>query len=735
MSIDSRQAGRSPDPSEVLFSVNPALGNRGEAGLSVQKLLQQALAVHQQGDASQAAHLYRAVLQVQPDLADAQHLYGVALSQAGDLAGGEAWVRKALAQNDQLGAYHNSLGRILMLRGEMDAALAELHAALQLSPQNAESYFNLAEAEFANRQYESAIPHYEQALLLEPTHAQARFGLAQAVRLSQGWAAALPHYQLAASMVPDAPLGQYHWALALHMGGHHAQAQRVYRAVVERWPAMVDAWAGLGSTYFAANQMKESIAAYEEALKHQPDNAMVLDGLVEARRKACDWRDDMAAVEQRLLDRTRRDLADGKPAPVRIFTAMYTPFNASELLQIARSNALQARPTDCTPRWGAPAQADGRLRIGYLLADARDHPNAHNMLSVFERHDRERFEVFTYSWGVDDNSAYRRRIRDGSEHFIELRGQSDEAMARRIAADGVQVLVDLMGHTADNRVGVLWRKPAPVQMNYLGFPGSSGAECVDYVLADRWVCPLGHDEEMSEHIVRLPHCYNPLAHHAELTVPPAPSRAEVGLPANSFVYCCFNSPNKISAEDFARWMRILGRAEGSILWLYRANDLVEGNLRAAAARHGVDPKRLYFAPHLPRDWHLARLQVADLFLDTTPYGAHTTTGDALRAGVPVLTVAGETFPARVAASMLDAAGLTECIAPDWQSSEDQAVALATSGIAQLKAKLAKPLGLPLFDIQRQVKDLEWAYRHAFDLWLADGSTAAFEVPASQGAGA
>jgi len=716
------------DPAQVWQSATLSGAPVGGALLQAQQLLQHALGLHQQGQIAEAAGLYRAALQLQPDLVDAQHLLGVALGQSGHYAEAEQLVRQAIAARPGFGAYQNSLGRLLLLQGRTQEAMQALHEALRLTPQNAESFFNLAEAEGVAGLLEQAVGHYEQALRLHPGHAQARFGLAQVLRQLRGWAEALPHYQLAASMAPDAPMAQYLWGVALQMGGHVQQALDLYTQITQRWPQMVDAWVGIGSIQFGMNRLRESIAAYEQALVLQPEHANALDGLVEARRKACDWREDMQALEQRLHALARRALEAGQPAPVRIFTALYTaPFDAQELRMIAQSNALQARPADCTPRWNETARQEGRLRIGYLLADARDHPNAHNMLSVFGLHDRARFEVFTYSWGIDDQSVYRQRIRQDSEHFVELRGASDEEMAQRIRDDGVQVLVDLMGHTSDNRMGVLWRKPAPVQINFLGFPGTSGAECMDFVLVDRWVCPPGHEAEMSEHIIRLPYCYNPLAHHAEMRLLPAPTRAQAGLPADGFVFCCFNNSNKISSDVFARWMHILQRTPGSVLWLYRTHDLVDDHLRAAARRHGVDAQRLIFAPHLPKEWHVARLQLADLFLDTTPYGAHTTTGDALRAGVPVLTVPGQTFASRVAASMLDAAGLPECIQPDWDAYENEAVRLGTQGVGALKAKLAQSDSLALFDIARQVRDLERAYLGAWEQFSRGAEFSGFDL--------
>ncbi|MEL5849640.1 MAG: hypothetical protein U7M05_09785, partial [Candidatus Igneacidithiobacillus chanchocoensis] len=422
----------------------------------------------------------------------------------------------------------------------------------------------------------------------------------------------------------------------------------------------------------------------------------------------------MLDLERRLHQAYQQAAAAGKPAPMRIFTALYTPFDAAELLAIARSNAQQAKPIDSRPRFNPAAlQAEGRVRIGYLIADVRNHPNAHNTLLLYGLHDRQRFEVFTYSWGVDDNSPYRQRILGDSEHFIEMRGWSDEAMAQRIAADGIHILVDLMGHTGDNRIGVLARRPAPVQVNYLGFPGTSGADFIDYILGDSIVTPPDAAADFSEAIVTLPDTYQ-INSVREVALPPAPPRADLGLPEQGFVYCCFNNPYKIDPEVFAIWMRILQQVPDSVLWLFQGSARVDAHLREQARQAGIDPARLVFAPSLPREQHIVRIQSADLFLDTSRYNAHTTATDALWAGVPLLTVPGPTFASRVASSLLRAAGLPQCILSDWSAYETQAVALVQqkdrAEWRQWRTHLRDNAPrLPVFDAARLVRHLESAY--------------------------
>ena len=699
--------------------------------LSLEQALQLALAHHQQGILQTAEELYEKVLLVAPQQPDALHLLGVTRFQRGRLDDAVGLVARALAINPEASAYHNSMGRILLRLGRRDEALTHLQRALELSPQNPEAYFNLAEAQAAAGQLDEAIANFERTLTLKPVYPEARFALAQAVRTRQGWAAAIPHYQIAAAQAPDSPVALHTLGAAFLMSGHIADAHRIMRQGAERWPEHAPFWVGLGSIGFVQGNHAEATRAYEKALALTPNDIAALDGLVEVRRRTCDWRDDISALEQRLVDRYHADVAAGAAPSMRIFTALYTPFDAADQRAIAAANAAAAKVT-MPALHGAPAQAPGRIRVGYLIADVRDHPNAHNTLLLYGLHDRSAFEVFVYSWGIDDNSHYRKKIMADAEHFIELRGLTDQAMAERIAADGVQILVDLMGHTGDNRIGVLARRPAPIQVNYLGFPGTSGADYVDYIIGDRWVTPPEHAAHFSEHIVRLPHSYQCNSHRT-VSLGPVPERAALGLPPEGFVYCCFNNAYKIDPRVFGLWMDILRAVPGSVMWLYRNSDQVDQHLRDAAQRHDIDPARLVFAPHLPREQHLQRLQAAELFLDTDRCNAHTTASDALWAGVPLLTVPGGTFASRVAASLLSAAGLSEGILPDWPTYTQTAINLAQpAGRPRLQAWAQhlrdRPASLPVFDTPLLVRHLEAAYSAMHTRWRQGAPTAPIDLP-------
>jgi predicted O-linked N-acetylglucosamine transferase (SPINDLY family) len=679
--------------------------------VSLAEALQIAVAQHRQGAITAAEDLYQQILRVDPNQIDALHLLGIVRCQQGRLDEAEPMLARAIQGGPDSSAYANSWGRLLLLQGRRDEALVSLRRALELSPQNPEAYFNLAEAELAAQHFDEAIRLFEQTLILKPVYPEARFGLAQAIRQRDGWAAAIAHYQLAAAQAPDIPVARYHLGVALQLSNHLDDALKIFVEITQRWPEHIDGWIGQAATHFVQGRLAQAITSYEKALEMDPNRLEALDGLVETRRRACDWRDDIADYEHRLVNHVEKAMETGQTVRMRIFTALYTPFSPAQQLFIAQANANGAKPVDQHPRWTEKAREGGRIRVGYMIADVRDHPNAHNTLLLYGLHDRDRFEIFTYSWGPDDSSAYRKKIMAESEHFIEMKGWSDEAMAQRIAEDGVQILVDLMAHTGDNHIGVLARCAAPIQVNYLGFPCTSGADYIDYILGDPWVTPQDHATHFAEKIVQLPWSYQ-INSHRTVPLGPGPRRTELGLPNQGFVFCCFNNSYKIDSRVFGLWMEILEQVPGSVLWLYRTSDLVDCNLRQAAEKHGMDPARLIFAPFLPRDKHLQRLQAADLFLDTDRYNAHTTTSDALWAGVPLLTVPGQTFASRVAASLLRAAQQEEGILTSWDQYVPRAVHMARhpEALALLRAQLrSAPEQLPIFDTPGLVAALETAY--------------------------
>jgi protein O-GlcNAc transferase len=367
--------------------------------------------------------------------------------------------------------------------------------------------------------------------------------------------------------------------------------------------------------------------------------------------------------------------------------------------------------------------------MAYVSADFHEHATAYLMAGLFEAHDKERFEITAVSFGPDAADAMRARLKPAFDRFVDVRGTSDREVARMLHNLEIDIAIDLKGFSANSRTGIFAQRAAPLQVNYLGYPGTLGADYIDYIIADRHVIPPGHEGYYTEKVVRLPETYQ--VNDSKRSVADwSPGRAEIGLPDPGFVFCCFNSNYKITPDIFAVWMRLLERVTGSVLWLLETNAAASDNLRREAQRRGVAPERLVFAPPMPLDRHLARHRLADLFLDTRPVNAHTTASDALWAGLPLVTCTGDAFAGRVAASLLDAVGLPELITQNLNDYEALALQLATtpSLLSDIRAKLARNRPLhPLFDTDRQRRHIESAYIAMWERYQRGEPPASFTV--------
>jgi protein O-GlcNAc transferase len=431
----------------------------------------------------------------------------------------------------------------------------------------------------------------------------------------------------------------------------------------------------------------------------------------------------MSQHEARLLEMVRQKREGIFPSIV-----LQTAATAEEQLTCARSFMRRREELQKTfiHQMKKPG---GRIKIGYLSEDYREHATAYLMAELFEKHDRARFEITAYSYGPDDNSPMRSRLMKAFDSFVDVRSFTDREAAQKIHDDGIDILIDLKGLTGESRYDIAAYRPAPVQVNFLGYPGTMGASFIDYIIADRFIIPEDQEKYYSEKVVCLPDCYQPNDTHrviAETT----PTRKECGLPEQAFVFCCFNISYKIKPQTFDIWMRLLQKLPGSVLWLFEANQSVNANLKQEAARRGIDPERLIFAPRARLPEHLARHRRADLFLDTLPINAHTTTSDALWAGLPVLTCAGNTFAGRVAGSLLKAAHLPELIVMSSAEYETLALQLAQQPekLAAIRRKLEQTrLQMPLFDIEMFTRNLEKSYQTMWDIWQAGENPRAFSI--------
>jgi len=730
-----------PHYRKVLASVSHLAEVHNNLGVALQEL----------GRFAEAAAAHREAARIEPADAASWSKLGVALHAMAQHAEAESAFRKAAGFAPQDADCWHGLTCVLDASGRPVEALASGRLAVALDPGSARNWLALGNAAQAARRPEEALRAASVAVRLEPSDPAARNNLANALQELGRPRDAVAQYRAALELQPDFPLVEINLAQALSGLRDADGALAVLRALLARQPMNGEAWRRLGSVLAEAVRPDAAVAVLRKAaalapggpdahtdlamaaamagwstqsaeacrrvLRLVPGHAAALGQLVHQQRLLCDWR-DLDGLEALLLRQVRAG-AEGV-SPFDVLSCASTL--ADQQAAAARWAAAKARGAVAVARPAAAAR-DGRLRIGYLSSDFREHAMGHLMVDALEIHDRSRFAVTAYSTGIDDGSALRRRFHGGIERFVDLRRHTDADAARAIAADGIDILVDLTGFTAFSRTSILAARPAPVQVNWLGYPGTLGAPYVDYIVADPTVIEPGEDGFFTERVVRLPDCYQPNDRRraiAEAT----PTRRECGLPEDGFVFCCFNSAYKLTPALFDGWARILAAVPGSVLWLYAGNAQVAVNLRREGVARGLEPHRLVFAQPLPHAEHLARHRLADLFLDTLPYNAHTTASDALWAGLPVLTHRGTTFAGRVAASLLRAAGLPELIVDGQEAYEAEAVALARSPgrLHDLRQRLARGRPVcPLFDTPRFTRHLETAYRAMWDIHRAGGA--------------
>ena len=653
------------------------------------------------GDHRAAATSAQRAVDAEPGDAQAWTLLGLCLEAFAPEQAQAAW-RKAIALAPNDAEAHFRLGDFERRQGRYPAAIAAYRAALATGFQHPGLCNNFGLALQQQGQIDEAIGAFEAATRLQPDMAPAHANLGDALHAQHRTAEAITAYSRACALAPNIARLWLNLGVCQYRAGALADARSSFERALALEPDAPDTLVNLAASLNVERRYDESLPLLRKALARAPDHAQAQSTLLYVQQQTCAWDElDASMARQRALL--------GRPdAPaVAPHHLLALPFTAAEQLVVARHWArLNLRPATAAslPR---PRERDGRLRIGYASTDYRAHPLANLLTEVIERHDRARVEVFAYSLGPDDGSAERTRFERAFDHFADVRSESDEAIVRRIRDDRIEILVDTNGYVLHARNDIFALRAAPIQINGIGFAGTLGADCYDFILTDRFVTPPDQQPFFTERFMVLPHCYMP--GDTRRVIDPAPTRAQCGLPESGMVFCCFNASYKILPVVFAIWMRLLHKVPGSVLWLLATNREASANLREQARRHGVADGRLVFAPSLPLPAHLARHALADLFLDTFPYNAHTTANDALFAGLPLVTCAGATFASRVAGSQLHALGLPELVTHSLEAYEDLALDLAQqpSRLAQIRLRLASNRATePLFDVAGYTRALE-----------------------------
>lgn len=537
---------------------------------------------------------------------------------------------------------------------------------------------------------------------------------------------ALQSYQRAIDLKPDYADAMINSGVLLRDLQQHVAALTRFQQVLALQPDNVMALSNAATLMTEFKRGEEAVAMLERLVQLAPEHDYALGMLCHEKLQGCDWQ-GFEALSQRVIDGVRAGRRSSKSLGL-----MALSDSAEDHQRCARLFAQQRYPVAAAPLWTGERYRHDRIRVAYVSPDLREHPVGHLMAGIFERHDKTRFETTGLSLGVDDGSRLRERMTRAFDQFIDARQMTAVQIAALLREREIDIVVDLAGYTADSRSEIFTWRPAPVQVNFLGYPGTMGLSCMDYILADRHVIPPEHWRFYDEQVVYLPDAYLPPASNLQIAET-TPSRADCGLPPTGVVFCSFNHDYKILPAVFAVWMRLLLQVPGSVLWLMSRSERSQHNLWASAQAAGIDPDRLVFAQRVPRvEDHLARYRVADLFLDTHPYNAHSTAADALLAGLPVLTCSGQSFPSRVAGSLLQAAGLPELVTHTVADYEQLALALARDPdrLAALKARLVeRQRDSALFDVDAFTRHLETAYLAMWRQSQLGGARDALSAPA------
>ncbi len=710
---------------------------------------QQAVALFQTGQLSQAQAICEKILKIQPKNFEALHMSGLIAIQLNNLPKGVELIGKAIKINPHNADCHVDLGFALQQLRQLDAALASYDKAVAIMPSYVSAYYNRGLVLQELKQFDTAVASYDKAIAIKPDHAMAYVNRGAALKELKQFDAALASYDRAIALQPGNANAHYNRGIVLQELQQYLGAVASYDKAIAIKPDHAMAYVNRGAALKELQQLDAALASYDRAIAIKPDHAMahvnrcaVLNDLkqysaaldcydkaiainpgyaylygsrLHTKMLQCNW----AGIDNEfneLITRIKRGEKATYP-----FSALAITDDLSIQRQAAEILLKDKHPANVS-LGNMPKRSRGaKIRIGYYSADYHNHATTYLMAELFEHHNKDNFELIAFSFGPDKNDEMRKRVCGAFDQFIDVRNQTDTNVALLSRKMAIDIAVDLKGLTQHGRPGIFSYRAAPVQVNYIGYPGTVGAEYIDYIVADKTLIPETSKQFYAEKVVFLPNSYQ-VNDSKRVISDKQFTRTELGLPQDAFVFCCFNNNYKITPDTFDVWMRILKQTEGSVLWLLEGNPTVVHNLGKEAEARGVRRERLIFAGRMPLAEHLARHRLADLFLDTLPYNAHTTASDALWAGLPVLTCVGKAFASRVAASLLNAIHLPELITQTQPDYEALALELASQPdkLQAIKSKLEdNRLTTPLFDCKLFTKHIEKAYAEMYERYLAD----------------
>jgi len=682
--------------------------------IRIKNLIQNAMSLHSLGRLNEARQVYNEVILLDPLNDEAHHLLGVIAAQLGNYELSVEKISAAINLNPKIASYYTNLGNALFAMESYERAILNYDLAIKLKANYPEAYSNRGNALKAMNQLEDAMQSYNKAITLNPQYADAYYNrgitLYEMMKLSE----CIESFMNAIRFDTHNVEAYYNLAVAQHQNGDYESSIRNYSKAISKRENYAQAYCGRGSVYRILKRFPESIDDFKRVIKIDPNYEFAKGYLLHAKALSCDWNGIFE-----LISEINSSVLNGEKA-ADPFSWQAATNSIVSLFNCAKIYASCKHPSS-KPFSNLPLGIQkNKIRIGYVSGEFGDQATSHLLIGVLEHHNKERFEIFCFDNGYNDNSDLRTRIERSADKIISISEVDDNNASELIHNESIDILVNLNGYFGRQRNNLFSKRPSALQVNYLGFPGTMGADYIDYIIADKIVIPEEEQGFYTEKVIYMPYSYQPNDRDRIIDKDPG-TRCNHGLPDNKFIFCCFNNSYKITPNVFDIWMNILSRVENSILWLLEDNPVTSSNLRNEAYIRNVDPNRLIFAPRVGNRDHLARHMLADLFLDTLPYNAHTTASDALWAGLPIITCSGKTFPGRVAHSLLSAVNLTELVAFDLIDYEQKAIELAENPdkLLDIKKRLnLDPSKLPLFDTKDYTSTLEKAFEKIYSNYIS-----------------
>jgi protein O-GlcNAc transferase len=661
---------------------------------------------------SSAIDSYKQAIKIKPNYAEVYYNMGISQQNQSDLARAiDSYKHAIQIKPNYAGAYYN-IGTALRDQGDLVASINSYKQAIQIKPDYADAYYNMGISFKEHGDLAASINSYKQVLKINPDYADAYYNMGISFKEHGDLAASINSYKQVLKINPDYADAYLNMGNSLRDQGDLTAAIDSYKQSLKIEPSNADAYFNMGNSLRDQGDLTAAIDSYKQSLKIKPDYHVARAAKLYQQAHICDWIG--IETDENLI--SALGISTQKISPFELLALEDSPNRHRLRSEIYAKNDFPQKSLSLEAR---PVQKPKRLRVGYFSADFHNHATMYLMAKIFETHNSEAFEIYAYSFGHQSNDEMRQRLVKAVDVFKDVNELADQDVAKLVMQDQIDIAVDLKGYTKSSRTGIFAYRPAPIQINYLGYPGTMGADYIDYIVVDKIVVPAEYQDGYSESIIQLPNSYQ-VNDNTRVISDRLMYKSQLGLPESGIVFCCFNNSYKISREEFNIWMRVLGKVQGSVLWLLKVNKFAEENLRKEAEKRGISGDRLVFAEKLPQGEHLARQRLADLFLDTFNYNAHTTASDALWAGLPVVTKLGKGFAARVAGSLLNAIGLPELITETIEDYEALILELAANPqrLAALKEKLAtNRLSAPLFDTELFTKHLEDGYEQAYQQYF------------------